>query len=117
MDLLHDLKLALDCTDKAFSVRFLIGLSRPDEEGTFMPEARRQRAKDYLSSQYDFGAFYDGTGLWKGQSEPCMMFEVIAPYCHKTQMDARRHASKLAELLLQEAVGLVFTVVEMELHS
>lgn len=107
------------------SVRFLIGLSSPLDPidpgaRAVLAKERRARATELLPRAYDVGAFYYGAGVWKGSGEPCMSFETIQPYtgCMSREDVARRArgiARELAAELSQDAIGLVFSNVELEL--
>jgi len=109
------------------SIRFLIGLSRAQdaaecfrtlELGPSVAQRQRERraqALSYLGGAYGVGAAYDGRGYWKGESEPCMQFETIQTDSPTVRAWARIHAGTLRDMLGQEAIGLVFAPVELEL--
>jgi hypothetical protein len=116
----EDTKLAVDLPKRQLSIRFLIGLSNDTDNVAqidLIEKSRRTRAQDYLLSVYQFGAFYDGVGVWQGRKENCMTFETIQPDLNDRRPKARHHAQRLSNMLAQDYIGLVFTNVELELHQ
>ena len=98
---------------KHLSVRFLVGLK--DENGLALTDEEKEKAIEYLANQYQAGGVYEGTGYWRGGEEPCFMFESIVTDCEHERIVARMHAKYIADILEQEAIGLVFTPCEFEL--
>lgn len=104
------------------SIRFLVGLNSPTDPSGLEPFARgvrqdkrRADALRYLGSVYAVGGAYSGRGYWQGESEPCLQFETIQTESPEARASARAHAANLRGMLGQEAIGLVFAPVELEL--
>ncbi len=75
----------------------------------------RTQAVDILSRHYEAGAVFDGTGFWKGESEPCITFETIQRHSEAVIGEARRIAVELRSALEQDAIGLAITPTVFEL--
>lgn len=83
---------------------------------------RERRARTILGDAYACGAFFKGQGVWQGAREDSLMFETIldiVPSAIGRRQDAeeaaRDVARRLANVLGQDAIGLVFTPVDFEL--
>lgn len=83
---------------------------------------RERRAQTILGDAYECGAFFKGQGVWKGAREESLMFETILDIDRSAIKDrqdaedkARDIAKRLANVLGQEAIGLVFAPMDFEL--
>lgn len=108
----------------ALSIRFLIGLRKPGEtplDASRMADSRADAAYRFLARRYHALGFYRGEGAWKGAGEPCATAEVlIMDATDQAGEDVGRAqylARRLADLLGQEAVGLVVTPVRFTLEG
>lgn len=97
------------------SIRFLIGLSAPDDPGASHSAARRWSALRILGGSYEALGAYSGTGFWRGSQEPCMMVETVQPDTVDARELARSIAHALAVELGQEAVALTFAPIAFEI--
>lgn len=86
------------------------------------PTQRERRARTILGDAYECGSFFRGQGVWKGAREDSLMFETILDIDRSAisrredaEERARDIARRLANVLGQDAIGLVFTPVDFEL--
>jgi hypothetical protein len=102
------------------SIRFLIGLARGSDIAPMTEGCANDRAdaiRRLLGAAYDAATSYRTLGYWKGAAEPSMVWEVILPDSPTARTVARAHASMLAEVFEQDAIGLAFSPVTFELHG
>jgi hypothetical protein len=94
------------------SIRFLIGLSKPDDVAGFaarfpaVADARASSALAILSNHYPILSAVRGTGYWDGAPEPSLVVEIIVADWGDERGKAEAVAGILARDLGQTAVGL-----------
>jgi hypothetical protein len=110
------------------SIRFYVGLatSLDPNPGALQADIRATHVRDILSGAYDGFTSWRGTGAWKGQTEPCLVVEVLVtgaadPACPgdadcdgAEAFKARAWAGRIARALGQESVLVTFQPVETE---
>ena len=76
---------------------------------------RRTLALELLSGAFSAGTITDSNGLWEGNYEPMIQFEAIVGNGVYLKSQARQLAAQIASALDQDAVGLTFEPVDLEL--
>ena len=86
--------------------RFFVGLETAENQLEIAPE----EVIDWISARVQGGTFYEGKGLWMGERENGLVFEVM----DLSDMLTDRGARELQDLNVGSAAGLLKTGLEQE---